>query len=94
MDPLIGFLTIAGLFVIAVRLSRGRHTQQSAFQPAFGATVLAIMFLVTGAFGLRVDKSDYAFLHVTRTGTVRWWDILAGAVLSAFAVHFWRKALR
>jgi hypothetical protein len=80
VDPLIGFLAIAGLLVMAVRLSRRQRAPHSLFQPAFGATALAILFLVTGVFGLRVDKSDEAFVHVTRTGAVGWWDIVAGAV--------------
>jgi hypothetical protein len=74
-------------------LSKRQRVQRSTFQSAFGATAMAILCLITGILGLRLEKHDL-WTHVTRTGSVQWWDLLAGAVLSVCAFYLWRKALR
>ena len=78
---------------VSVILSTRQHAQRSTFQSAFGATTMAILCFVTGFLGLRLDKHEL-WVHVTPTGRVQWWDLLAGAVLSVVAFYFWRKALR
>jgi uncharacterized membrane protein (UPF0136 family) len=61
---------------------------------AFTATAAAILFLVAGALGYTIEKSNWSFITGTWSGGVVWWEIFYGVVALLFAAYFWRKGLR
>ena len=75
-------------------LAKSQHSRRSPLQSAISATVVGLVFLVTGILGLQVDKHNYTFVTGTWTGTVLWWKVFAGLCLLLGSVHFWRRGLR
>jgi drug/metabolite transporter (DMT)-like permease len=87
-------LVVAAAVAIGVwNMSQRQRSNRSPFPPAFGTTVVGLLFLTTGLLGIRLGKRD-AFPHATWTGHVQWADVGVGVVVLFLAVWLWRKALR
>ena len=60
---------------------------------AFTLTTFGSLFLVAGAIGYTIKKSNWYFLAGTWSDRVVWWEIVYGVVALAFSAYFWRKGL-
>lgn len=68
--------------------------RNSPFGNAFGATLFGAVFLGAGAIGYEIKKSNWSIVTGAWTGGPVWWEIWLGATMLAFAVYFWRQAIR
>jgi hypothetical protein len=73
------------------------HRLRPKYHPlhvAFTATAFGIIFLVAGAMGLTIGKSNWSIVRGTWSDAVVWWEIAYGVIALLFAGYFWRKGLR
>ena len=73
------------------RLSKGRRWNSLWF--AFSTTFAALLFLVAGSVGFRLDRHTVLVSGTRWSDAVIWWEIAWGAMF-AVAVIFWRLAIR
>lgn len=90
MELALGLIVLTGALVVSHRLRPKYHP----LHVAFTATAFGILFLVAGAIGLTIGKSNWSIVRGTWSDGVVWWEIAYGAVALLFAVYFWRKGLQ
>lgn len=61
---------------------------------AFTLTTFGTLFLVAGAIGLTIGKSNWSVVRGTWSDGVVWWEIGYGIVALIVAGYFWRRGLR
>jgi hypothetical protein len=96
VEPLFALLTVGTLFGagawLQARLSKGRTW--SPLWLAFSTTSAALLFLVAGSVGFRLDRHTVFLLGSRWSDTVIWWEVGWGAIFAGLAVIFWRLAIR
>ena len=96
MEQVIAFLSIAVLLAAGTwfqyRLSRGRMWHPLWL--AFSMTFAAILFLVSGSLGYRLERRVSILAANRWAGGVIWWEIQLGLIFFVLAVIFWRLAIR
>jgi hypothetical protein len=60
---------------------------------AFTATAVAILFVVAGAGGYRLERG-VPFTIAAWSGTVLWSEIWGGIGVALIAIYLWRRGLR
>ena len=61
---------------------------------AFSTTSAALLFLVAGSVGFRLDRHTVLLSGTRWSDTVIWWEVGWGAMFAGLAVIFWRLAIR
>jgi hypothetical protein len=99
MERTVAILALAAVlaFVAAwhwllYRRSRGRTW--SPLWGAFTATAVAILFVVAGALGYRLEGGVPFTIAAAWSGTVLWSEIWVGIGVALIAVYLWRRGLR
>jgi hypothetical protein len=99
MERIVAILALAALvaFVAAwhwllYRRSRGRTS--SSLWGAFTATAVAMLFVVAGALGYRLEGGVPFTIATAWSGTVLWSEIWVGTGVALIAIYFWRRGLR
>jgi len=60
---------------------------------AFSTTAGALVFVVAGAIGYRLDRHDRFVAHTAWAGAIIWWQVAVGGGLALMAWFFWRRGL-
>lgn len=61
---------------------------------AFGATTIAILYIVAGIIGYTLSRNDRFIAGTPWIGGVIWWEIIVGISLGVVAAALWRKSIR
>jgi hypothetical protein len=90
MELALGLAMLTAALVTSHRLRPKYHP----LHVAFTATAFGILFVVAGAMGLTIGRSNWSMVRGTWSDGVVWWEIGYGAIALLFALHFWRKGLQ
>ena len=61
---------------------------------AFTFTTFGTLFLVAGAIGYTIKKSNWSLIAGSWSDGVVWWEVRLGLIALAIAAYFWRKGLQ
>ncbi len=83
---------VAAWHWLLYRRSRGRTW--SPLWGAFTATAAAILFVVSGALGYRLERGVPFTIAAAWSDTVLWSEIWLGICAGLIAIYLWRRGLR
>jgi len=99
MERIVAILALVALlaFVAAwhwllYRRSSGRTW--SSLWGAFTATAVAILFVVAGALGYRLERGVPFTITAAWSGQVLWSEIWVGTGVALLAIYLWQRGLR
>jgi hypothetical protein len=99
MERIVAVLALAALLVFVAashwllyRRSRGRTS--SPLWGAFTATAVAMLFVVAGALGYRLEHGVPFTIAAAWSGKVLWSQVWVGAGVALLAIYLWRRGLR
>ena len=68
--------------------------RDNTFRHAIGATALGLFFIVPGALGCRLHKSDFSVVSCAPwSDTVLWPEVGFGVAVLMVAAYLWRRAI-
>ena len=96
MEQFVAVLVIATFIAAGTwfqyRLSKGRMWKPLWL--AFSMTFAAILFVVAGLAGFRLDRRTAFFADGRWAGDILWWQCGLGVLFAVMAAVFWRLAIR
>jgi len=99
MERIVAILALTALlaFVGAWHWFLYRRSGGRTWSPlwgAFTATAVAILFVVAGALGYRLERGVPFTIAAAWSGQVLWSQIWVGTGMAVLAIYLWRRGLR